>query len=52
VLGHFIALALIKSGRERIGERVLVWDGLRGEEFLAEVCSPVFVDPDAVKLHV
>ncbi|WFR99853.1 sarcosine oxidase subunit alpha family protein [Rhizobium tumorigenes] len=52
VLGHSIALAMLKSGRERIGEKVLVWDRLRGEEFLAEVCSPVFVDPDAQKLHV
>ena len=49
-LGHSIALAFLKSGRERIGERVVVWDGLRGEEVAAEVCSPVFVDPDNKKL--
>ncbi len=52
VLGHSIALALLKSGRERIGEKIVVWDGLRGEEFFAEVCSPVFVDADNKKLHV
>jgi sarcosine oxidase subunit alpha len=45
-LGRFIALAMLKSGRERIGERILVWDGLRGSEVPAEVCSSVFVDPD------
>ena len=45
-LGHPIALALLKSGRERIGERLTVFDKLRGEEFLAEVCSPVFIDPE------
>lgn len=49
-LGHFIALAFLKSGRERMGEKLTVWDGLRGEEVLAEVCSPVFVDPDNQKL--
>ncbi|MBB6302563.1 sarcosine oxidase subunit alpha family protein [Rhizobium leucaenae] len=50
VLGHFIALAFLKSGRERIGEHVIVWDGLRGEEMIAEVCNPVFVDPANKKL--
>jgi sarcosine oxidase subunit alpha len=51
VLGHSIALAFLKSGRERIGETIAVWDGLRGEEVAAEVCSPVFVDPDNTKLR-
>ena len=50
-LGHWIGLAMLKSGRERIGERILVWDAVRGAEFLAEVCAPVFVDPDNLKLH-
>ncbi|OQP84267.1 sarcosine oxidase subunit alpha [Rhizobium rhizosphaerae] len=50
-LGHPIALALLKSGRERLGERVLVWDRLHKEEFLAEVVSPVFVDPDNRKIE-
>jgi sarcosine oxidase subunit alpha len=52
VLGHSIALAFLKSGRERIGEKIVVWDGLRGEEIAAEVCSPVFIDPDNKKLHL
>jgi len=51
VLGHSIALAFLKSGRERMGEKIVVWDGLRGDELFAEVCSPVFVDPDNKKLH-
>ncbi len=50
-LGHFIGLAMLKSGRERYGERIVVWDGLRGTETIAEVCSPVFVDPDNHKLQ-
>jgi sarcosine oxidase subunit alpha len=52
VLGHSIALAFLKSGRERIGEKIVVWDGLRSEEIAAEVCSPVFIDPDSKKLHL
>ena len=52
VLGHSIALALVKSGRERYGEKIVVWDGLRGMEVPAEVCPPVFVDPENLKLHL
>ncbi|WP_117191715.1 sarcosine oxidase subunit alpha family protein [Rhizobium terrae] len=51
-LGHFIALAMLKSGRERFGEKIIVWDGLRGTEVPAEVCPPVFVDPENTKLHL
>ncbi|TRL35911.1 sarcosine oxidase subunit alpha family protein [Rhizobium straminoryzae] len=51
-LNSFIALAMLKSGRERYGEKIVVWDALRGSEVLAEVCPPVFVDPDNKNLHV
>ena len=49
-LGHDIALAFLKSGRERYGERVLVWDRLAGTEVMADVCNPVFVDPGNARL--
>ncbi len=49
-LQHPIALALLKSGRERMGETIVVFDRLRGDEFPAVVCSPVFVDPENAKL--
>jgi len=49
-LGGHIALAFLKSGRERYGEKIVVWDRLRGVEALAEVCDPVFVDPGNAKL--
>ena len=49
ILGHYIGLAMLKSGRERMGEKVVVWDGLRGSEVLAEVCPTVFVDPANTK---
>jgi heterotetrameric sarcosine oxidase alpha subunit len=51
-LGSYIGLALLKSGRERIGEKIVVWDALRGRETVAEVCNPVFYDPDNKKLHL
>jgi glycine cleavage system aminomethyltransferase T len=51
-LGHTIGLGLLKSGRERIGEKITVWDGLRGTEVAAEVCLPVFVDPQNTKQHL
>ncbi|MDQ0321427.1 sarcosine oxidase subunit alpha [Pararhizobium capsulatum DSM 1112] len=51
-LGHDIALAFLKSGRERYGERIVVWDRLKNEETVAEVCDPVFVDPESTKLKV
>lgn len=46
-----IGLALLKSGRERMGEKITVWDGLHGHEVLATICEPVFVDPAGQKLH-
>lgn len=50
-LGHTIGLALVKRGPERIGEKVTVWNGLRNESTKAELCSPVFVDPQNERLH-
>ena len=49
-LGTHIALAFLKSGRERYGEKIIVWDRLRGVETVAEVCDPVFVDPENRRL--
>jgi len=50
-LGHMIALAFLKSGRERMGEKVIVWDRLRGLETEAIICPTVFIDPENGKLH-
>ncbi|GAC1044678.1 sarcosine oxidase subunit alpha family protein [Rhizobium sp. No.120] len=50
-LGHTIGLALIKNGPERIGEKIVVWNGLRNECTDAVICSPVFIDPQNEKLH-
>jgi len=50
-LGRWIALALLSGGRERIGQRVRVWDPVRSGDLVAEVCDPVFVDPTGDRLH-
>jgi len=50
-LGHTIGLALVKNGPERIGEKVIVWNGLKNEFTDAVLCSPIFIDPQNEKLH-
>lgn len=50
-VGSFIALALINAGGERLGEEVLVWNGLGGEFTPAKIVAPIFVDPTNGKLH-
>ena len=51
-LGHWIGLGLLARGPERIGERVLAVDPLRGRETVVEVRDPVFVDPMGERLRV
>jgi sarcosine oxidase subunit alpha len=48
-LGHGIALALLAGGRERHGERVVAHDPVRGNIVEAEVCGPVFFDPEGAR---
>jgi len=50
-LGHMIALAFVKSGRERMGETVLVWDKIRGIETECVIGSTVFYDAENSKLN-
>jgi sarcosine oxidase subunit alpha len=49
--GHWVALALLADGPARIGEKIRVYDPVRNGDFMAEIVSPVFVDPEGVKLH-
>jgi methylglutamate dehydrogenase subunit C len=51
-LGHWIGLGLLVRGPERIGERVLAVDPLRGRRTEVEVRDPVFVDPAGERLRV
>ncbi len=45
-LGHFIGLAFLKQGPDRLGEEIRMVDHVRGVETTCEVCDPVFFDPD------
>jgi len=49
--GHWIGLAMVRCGPERIGEAVLAVDLLRGEEIPVRLCDPVFIDKEGVRLH-
>jgi sarcosine oxidase subunit alpha len=51
MLGTWLGLALLKRGRERRGEIVKVFDGLRNIHMYAEICDPMHYDPKNVKLH-
>lgn len=51
MLDSWIGLAMLKHGRKRHGERIVLWDGLRKVEIEAEVCNPVFFDPAQEKAH-
>jgi heterotetrameric sarcosine oxidase alpha subunit len=48
--GHWIGLALLSRGPERIGERILAHSPVRGGDVEVEVVSPVFFDPDGSRL--
>ena len=51
MLESWVGLAMLKHGRERHGERIMLWDGLRDVHMEAEVCDPVFFDPAQEKAH-
>jgi len=50
-LGHWIGLALLARGAERIGEQVCATDPVRDEHMDAHVCSPCFIDPGGERLR-
>ena len=50
-LGHPIALALLERGATRHGERIVVHDPVRGADVEAEICPPVFLDPEGERLR-
>ena len=45
-------MALVRQGNKRHGEKVRVFDGLRGQHYDAELCDPVHFDPENRRLHV
>lgn len=48
-LGRSFALALIKGGAKRHGEKVYI--PLKGRTVSAEITGPVFLDPEGTRLH-
>ncbi|MHB8886936.1 MAG: sarcosine oxidase subunit alpha family protein [Methylovirgula sp.] len=51
-LSSWIGLALVSGGPERIGEKVSVYDPLRGSDVAAEIVPPCFVDPKGERARV
>lgn len=50
-LKHWIGLGLLKNGPDRIGERIRAVDPVRNSEIHVEICSPVFLDREGIRLH-
>ena len=50
-LGHWIGLGLLARGTQRIGELVRAYDPVRSGDVEVEVVSPVFVDPEGVRVR-
>ncbi len=48
-LGHSIALALVKGGRNRIGDTVYV--PLGGKTVACEIVNPIFYDPEGSRMN-
>jgi sarcosine oxidase subunit alpha len=46
-----IGLGFIQRGDERIGEKVIAADPLRGNTMEVEICSPHFIDPEGERLR-
>ncbi len=51
MVGCYIALALLRGGRSRIGDEVKVIYPLKDESVLVEVTDPVFFDPEGERVH-
>jgi sarcosine oxidase subunit alpha len=50
-LEGYIALALLKRGRQRHGESLYAADPLRGGHGLVTIVDPCFFDPDGSRMH-
>lgn len=50
-VGSWIGLAMLRDGPRRFGERVCAYDPLRNAAVEVEVCNPIFVDPEGVRVR-
>jgi heterotetrameric sarcosine oxidase alpha subunit len=47
----WIGLGLVSGGQTRIGERLRAYDPVRNGDVEIEICNPVFVDPEGVRVR-
>jgi heterotetrameric sarcosine oxidase alpha subunit len=52
MLNMWLGLALVSNGRERHGEVVKIFDGLRNIHMFGVICDPMHYDRENKKLHV
>jgi sarcosine oxidase subunit alpha len=50
-LNHWVGLGLLQRGPQRFGERVRAYDPIRDGDVEVEVCDPIFIDAERVRLH-
>ncbi len=50
-LGQWVGLGLLQRGPERYGERLRAYDPVRSGDTEVEVCNPVFIDAERVRLN-
>lgn len=46
MMNQWVGMGLVSKGRDRHGEIVRIYDPVRNEDFEAELCSPIFYDPE------
>ncbi len=51
MLDRWVGLALLANGRERHGEVVKIFDEVRDNHLVGEICDPVHYDRENTKLH-
>ena len=47
----WIGLGLVGGGQARVGERLRAYDPVRNGDVEIEICNPVFVDPEGVRVR-
>jgi sarcosine oxidase subunit alpha len=50
-VGSWIGLAMLRDGRNRLGEQVCAYDPVRNGAVVVEVCNPIFVDPEGARVR-
>ena len=51
MLDMWVGLAILANGRDRHGEIVKIFDGLRNIHLYGEICDPMHYDKENTKLH-